>query len=186
MYSISLSDIYFVLLNVCSIGSLGNHNSRACVSNIIVTDSVIKNSDNGVRIKTWQGGSGSVSKVTFNNIRMDNVRNPVMINQYYCLSKRCANQSSAVFISNILYQNIKGTYDTRSAPLHLACSDALPCTNITLSDVDLLPANGGKHIVLDPFCWNAYGALKTLTIPPVFCLLRGNPESFPENYADGC
>ncbi|KAM7481840.1 hypothetical protein LguiB_006423 [Lonicera macranthoides] len=169
-----------------SIGSLGNKKSRACVSDITVTDSVIKNSDNGVRIKTWQGGSGSLSKVTFNNIRMENVRNPIMIDQYYCLSKRCMNQSSAVFISNVLYQNIKGTYDTRSAPLHLACSDTLPCMNITLSDVDLLPAIGGKHIVLDPFCWNAYGALKTPTIPPVFCLLGGNPKSSQENNVDGC
>ncbi|OMP09383.1 Glycoside hydrolase, family 28 [Corchorus olitorius] len=56
-----------------SIGSLGIHNSRACVSNISVSDSVIKNSDNGVRIKTWQGGSGSVSNVKFDNIRMDAV-----------------------------------------------------------------------------------------------------------------
>ncbi|QCD77077.1 polygalacturonase [Vigna unguiculata] len=59
-----------------SIGSLGNHNSRACVSNITVRDSVIKVSDNGVRIKTWQGGSGTVSGVTFSNIH--SVRNPIL------------------------------------------------------------------------------------------------------------
>ncbi|CAM8917968.1 unnamed protein product [Rhodiola kirilowii] len=46
-----------------SIGSLGLRNTRACVSNITVTNSLIKNSDNGLRIKTWQGGSSFVECV---------------------------------------------------------------------------------------------------------------------------
>ncbi|KAK7269573.1 hypothetical protein RIF29_22305 [Crotalaria pallida] len=156
-----------------SIGSLGNHNSKACVSNITVRDSVIKVSDNGVRIKTWQGGSGSVSGVTFSNIQMDSVKNPIIIDQFYCLSKECSNQTSAVFVSDILYTNIKGTYDIRHPPMHFACSDYVPCTNLTLSDIELLPAQG--DMVLDPFCWNAYGNLITLTIPPVSCLIEGIP-----------
>ncbi|KAK6118138.1 hypothetical protein DH2020_048122 [Rehmannia glutinosa] len=167
-----------------SIGSLGNHNSRACASNITVRDSVIKNSDNGVRIKTWQGGSGAVSGVTFNNIHMDNVRNPIIIDQFYCLSKDCANHTSAVYVSDIQYSGIKGTYDIRSPPMHFACSDSVPCTNITLSDIELLPDEG--DVVLDPFCWSAYGELETLTIPPVFCLLEGVPRSILENDVGSC
>ncbi|KAL5561068.1 hypothetical protein UlMin_030815 [Ulmus minor] len=162
-----------------SIGSLGNHNSRACVSNITVRDSVIKAASNGVRIKTWQGGSGSVSGITFSNIHMDNVRNPIIIDQFYCLSKDCSNKTSAVFVSDIIYSNIKGTYDVRSPPMHFGCSDSVPCTNLTLSEVELLPAVG--EFVLDPFCWNAYGDLQTLTIPPVSCLLEGVPGSILDN-----
>ncbi|KAK6260381.1 Glycoside hydrolase [Theobroma cacao] len=162
-----------------SIGSLGNHNSRACVSNVTVRDSVIKVSDNGVRIKTWQGGSGAVSGITFSNIHMEAVRNPIIIDQFYCLTKGCTNQTSAVYVSDILYESIKGTYDIRSPPMHFACSDSVPCTNITLSDIELLPAQG--DIVLDPFCWNAYGDLETLTIPPVSCLMAGIPRSILDN-----
>ncbi|KAM3358171.1 polygalacturonase isoform X1 [Capsicum galapagoense] len=158
-----------------SIGSLGNHNSRACVSNITVRDSVIKGSDNGVRIKTWQGGYGALSGVSFLNIHMDNVRNPIIIDQFYCLSKDCSNHTSAVSVSDIEYSSIKGTYDIRSPPMHFACSDTIPCTNITLSDIELLPAQG--DLVLDPFCWNAYGGQETLIIPPIFCLLEGNPPA---------
>ncbi|XP_017417501.1 polygalacturonase At1g48100 isoform X2 [Vigna angularis] len=158
-----------------SIGSLGNHNSRACVSNIVVRDSLIKMTDNGVRIKTWQGGSGSVSGVTFNNIHMVSVRNPIIIDQFYCLTKDCTNKTSAVSVSNIIYTNIRGTYDIRSPPMRFACSDSVPCTNLTLSEIELLPAEG--DIVHDPFCWNAYGDLETLTIPPVSCLLEGTPQS---------
>ncbi|CAL5425857.1 unnamed protein product [Camellia sinensis] len=94
-----------------SIGSLGNHNTRACVSNVTVRDTVIKQSDNGVRIKTWQGGHGAVSGIMFSNVHMENVRNPIMIDQFYCLSKDCSNQTTAVFVSDIIYMNIKGTYD---------------------------------------------------------------------------
>ncbi|KAL9332357.1 hypothetical protein ACSQ67_001967 [Phaseolus vulgaris] len=158
-----------------SIGSLGNHNSRACVSNIMVRDSLIKVTENGVRIKTWQGGSGSVSGVTFNNIHMVSVRNPIIIDQFYCLTKDCTNKTSAVSVSNIVYTNIKGTYDIRSPPMRFSCSDSVPCTNLTLSEIELLPAQG--DIVHDPFCWNAYGDLETLTIPPVSCLLEGTPQS---------
>ncbi|OMO82216.1 Glycoside hydrolase, family 28 [Corchorus olitorius] len=162
-----------------SIGSLGNHNSRACVTNVTVRDSVIKVSDNGVRIKTWQGGSGAVSGITFSNIHMESVRNPIIIDQFYCLSKNCNNQTSAVYVSDITYESIKGTYDIRSPPMHFGCSDSVPCTNITLSDVELLPAQG--DLVLDPFCWNAYGELETLTIPPVSCLMEGIPRSILDN-----
>lgn len=145
---------------------------------------MIKVSENGVRIKTWQGGSGGVSGVQFSNIHMDDVRNPIIVDQFYCLTKACSNQTSAVFVSDIVYTNIKGTYDVRSPPMHFACSDSVPCTNLTLSDVELLPAKG--DFVLDPFCWNAYGNLQTLTIPPVSCLLEGVPPSKLENDIDYC
>ncbi|KAL3725238.1 hypothetical protein ACJRO7_030274 [Eucalyptus globulus] len=105
---------------------------------IMVRDSAIKSSDKGVRIKTWRG-SGAVSRVTFDNIFMDNVRNPIIIDQFYCLAKECTNHTSAVLVSDVLYTNIKGTYDVHSSPMHFACSDLVPCTNITISDIELLP-----------------------------------------------
>ena len=163
---------------MCSIGSLGVHNSRACVSDITVTDAVIKNSDNGVRIKTWQGGSGAVSRITFQNIHMDTVRNPIIVDQYYCLTKKCANQTSAVYISDVLYSNIKGTYDVRNPPVRFACSDSVPCTNLTLSGVELLPARGQFR---QPICWNAYGTMQLQIIPPVLCLLEGSPQAVQQS-----
>ncbi|XP_057959043.1 polygalacturonase At1g48100 [Malania oleifera] len=167
-----------------SIGSLGVHNSQACVSNISVRNVNIKDSDNGVRIKTWQGGSGSVSAVSFENIQMENVTNCIIIDQYYCLAKGCLNQTSAVYVTDVSYKNIKGTYDVRRPPIHFACSDAVPCTNITLSEVELLPAEG--ELVDDPFCWNAYGTQETLTIPPITCLQDGEPQSVVEGSPYHC
>ncbi|CAM8890589.1 hypothetical protein QQ045_027017 [Rhodiola kirilowii] len=161
-----------------SIGSLGVHNSQACVSNITVKNAVIRDSDNGLRIKTWQGGMGSVTGIRFDNIQMTNVLNCIIIDQYYCLSKDCRNQTSAVYVSDIAYKNIKGTYDVRTPPIHFACSDTIACTNITMSDVELLPEEG--ELVDDPFCWNAYGVQETLTIPPIDCLQDGVPQNVAE------
>ena len=159
----------------CSIGSLGVHNSQACVSNITVRNAVIKESDNGLRIKTWQGGTGSVTGIAFDNIQMDNVMNCIIIDQYYCLSKACLNETSAVHVNDISYRNIKGTYDVRRTPIHFACSDTVACTNIELSEVELFPQEG--QLLEDPFCWNAYGNQETLTIPPIDCLRDGEPQN---------
>lgn len=170
--------------HVCSIGSLGFRNSRACVSNVTVSDSKIKHSDNGVRIKTWQGGSGSVSKVSFNNIHVDTVRNPIIIDQYYCLTRSCTNQTSAVRVSDVAYSDIRGTYNARSPPMHFGCSDSVPCTNLTLSGVELIPAQGRS--VVSPFCWNAYGVVETLAVPPAACLLEGAPEKTTQSEVGRC
>ncbi|KAI8567747.1 hypothetical protein RHMOL_Rhmol02G0145600 [Rhododendron molle] len=138
-----------------SIGSLGVHNSQACVSNITVRNAMIRDSNNGLRIKTWQGGAGSVSGITFDTIEMDNIRNCIIIDQFYCLTKACRKETSAVYLSGVSYNNIKRTYDVQSPPIHFACSDTVPCTNITMSEVELLPFEG--ELVDDPFCWNSYG-----------------------------
>ncbi|CAN1281810.1 Polygalacturonase At1g48100 [Linum perenne] len=167
-----------------SIGSLGVHNSKACVYNITARNLIIRESDNGVRIKTWQGGSGSVSAISFENIQMENVRNCINIDQYYCNSKSCENQTSAVYVNDISFRNIKGTYDVRTPPVHFACSDTVACTNITLSEVELLPHEG--ELLDDPFCWNAYGIQETITIPPIDCLNEGVPQNVEELSTYSC
>lgn len=171
-------------LTFCSIGSLGVHNSQACVTNLTVRNSVIRESDNGLRIKTWQGGMGSVTGLRFENIQMDNVLNCIIIDQYYCSSKECRNQTSAVHVNDVSYKNIKGTYDVRTPPIHFACSDTIACTNLTLSEVELLPYEG--QLLENPYCWNAYGVQESETIPPLDCLRTGYPDTVGELSAYEC
>ncbi|KAG8472014.1 hypothetical protein CXB51_036191 [Gossypium anomalum] len=170
-YDVDINNITCGPSHGISIGSLGINKSRACVSNISVSDSVIQHSNYGIRIKTWQGGSGCVSKVEFSNIHMEAVRNPIIIDQYYCLTKNCSNQTSAVVINDISYSNIKGSFDVRSPPMSFACSDSIPCTNLKLTQVELLPT-AKSRTVANPFCWNAYGTVLKQTIPPVYCLME--------------
>ncbi|GER30656.1 pectin lyase-like superfamily protein [Striga asiatica] len=182
-YNVDIRNITCGPSHGISIGSLGTKNTRACVSNITVSDSVIILSDNGVRIKTWQGGFGSVSRVAFANIRMDRVRNPIIIDQYYCENSKgkCPNQSSAVYISGVSYTSIKGTYDPRDPPVSFACSDTVPCTNLTLRAIQLSPAAGKVNRLRAPFCWKAYGDDEKH-----HCLADGLPKLLPVRDADKC
>ncbi|GJN08639.1 hypothetical protein PR202_ga26581 [Eleusine coracana subsp. coracana] len=60
-----------------SIGSLGANNSWAHVSDVLVEKATLLGTTNGVRIKTWQGGHGYAERITFQDITMHNVTNPV-------------------------------------------------------------------------------------------------------------
>ncbi|XP_010420112.1 PREDICTED: polygalacturonase At1g48100-like [Camelina sativa] len=166
-----------------SIGGLGKDNTKACVSNITVRDVTMHETTNGVRIKSWQGGSGSVKQVMFSNIQVSDVANPIIIDQYYCDGGGCHNETSAVAVSNINYINIKGTYTKQ--PIRFACSDSLPCTGISLSTIELKPATE-KASSLDPFCWEAHGELKTQTLPPIQCLKTEKSPEASQSNNDAC
>ncbi|KAG8039977.1 hypothetical protein GUJ93_ZPchr0028g29052 [Zizania palustris] len=170
-----------------SIDSLGAHGARACVSNVTVRSTRVVDSDNGVRIKTWQGGAGSVSAVEFAAVQMMNVKNCIVIDQYYCLGSGCANQTAAVRVTGVAYRDIRGTYNPHGggAPVRFACSDSVACTGITMTDVELLSAggSGAGTLLADPYCWNAYGMMETLTLPPVYCLQDGHPEALQDQLA---
>nr|XP_023922553.1 polygalacturonase At1g48100-like [Quercus suber] len=157
-----------------SIGSLGKDNTKACVSNITVRDVIMHNTMNGVRIKTWQGGSGSVQGVLFSNIQVSEVEFPIVIDQYYCDKSKCSNQTSAVALSGINYERIRGTYTVK--PVHFACSDSLPCVDVSLTAIQLKPMQEKYHMY-DPFCWQTFGELRTPTMPPIGCLQIGKPSS---------
>ncbi|CAK9167668.1 unnamed protein product [Ilex paraguariensis] len=67
----------------------------------------ISGTTNGVRIKTWQGGSGYAKNIKFQNIIMHNVTNPIIINQNYCdQPKSCPEQGGSGYAKNIKFQNI--------------------------------------------------------------------------------
>ncbi|PIN10136.1 Polygalacturonase [Handroanthus impetiginosus] len=145
-----------------SIGSLGKYNSYAAVEDVIVDGAVIFNTENGVRIKTWQGGSGFARKIRFQNVWMQNVSNPVIIDQYYCdSSKPCLNQTSAVKIDSISFRDIKGTSATQEAII-LSCSDSYPCTRLYLENIQLISLSG----ITKSCCWQAYGTSSGLIYPP--------------------
>ncbi|KAL9321744.1 hypothetical protein ACSQ67_009797 [Phaseolus vulgaris] len=122
-----------------SIGSLGAGNSKAQVSNVLVNRATITGTTNGVRIKTWQGGSGYAKNIKFENIAMRNVTNPIIVDQNYCdQEKPCKEKVSAVQVSNIVYQNIRGTSASEVA-IKFECSKSFPCKGIHFEDVVLTP-----------------------------------------------
>ncbi|TXG70441.1 hypothetical protein EZV62_005376 [Acer yangbiense] len=120
-----------------SIGSLGAGKSKATVSGVTVNGAKLSGTTNGVRIKTWQGGSGYARNIKFQNIEMSNVTNPIIVDQRYCdQDKPCKEQSSAVQVKNVVYQNIKGTSASKVA-VKFDCSENYPCQGIVLEDINL-------------------------------------------------
>ena len=76
-----------------SVGSLGKYQSEEPVSGIRVTGATLSNTDNGVRIKTWPASSSGVaSDIHFEDVVMNNVANPIIIDQNYCPNGQCSNQ----------------------------------------------------------------------------------------------
>ncbi|XP_060967147.1 uncharacterized protein LOC115711203 isoform X3 [Cannabis sativa] len=122
-----------------SIGDLGSGNSEAHVTDVIVDRANFYETKFGVRIKTVQGGSGSASNIRFKNIQMNNVENPIVIEQNYCdqskkLCKQQGSSSSAVQVSKVSFENIKGTSVTKEA-IKLDCSESFPCKDIKMENV---------------------------------------------------
>ncbi|KAG2261098.1 hypothetical protein Bca52824_068177 [Brassica carinata] len=127
-----------------SIGSLGKVKNEEEVRRIKVQNCTVNGAENGVRIKTWPSSPPSqASDITFDDILMINVSNPIFIDQEYCPSGSCDTTSaSLVKLSNIEFKNIRGTYISDFG-VNLRCSSVAACENITLIDVNL---NGSKTL----------------------------------------
>ncbi|GFP87771.1 polygalacturonase [Phtheirospermum japonicum] len=129
-----------------SIGSLGEDNTENHVSDILVKGVMLTGTTNGVRIKTWQGGSGIARNIEFEDIEMRNVSNPIIINQNYCdKNKKCQRQASAVQVENVIYRNIRGTSASKVA-INFNCSDSVPCRNVVVDNVKLSGQAKGEKV----------------------------------------
>ncbi|CAN6291412.1 unnamed protein product [Urochloa humidicola] len=152
-----------------SIGSLGDDNSRAQVSGITIDTVQLYGTTNGARIKTYQGGSGYAKDITFQNMIMYNVKNPIIIDQNYCDKARpCKEQRSAVEVSNVVFRNIRGTTITKDA-INLKCSKNVPCHGITLQNIDLKMQSGKG--AAESTCQNAKWR-KSGTVRPQPCTAK--------------
>ncbi|GLJ59359.1 hypothetical protein SUGI_1504920, partial [Cryptomeria japonica] len=100
-----------------------------------------------LRIKTWPGGSGVASDITYENGQMEDVSNPKIINQFYCetvdTGSGCKSQSSAVKISNVEYSNIRGTTPTEDG-ITLSCSQSGSCMGIKMENIVLVTGSGAQ------------------------------------------
>ncbi|KAK4354856.1 hypothetical protein RND71_027050 [Anisodus tanguticus] len=123
--------------------SLGWELQEQGVQNVTVKTVTFTGTENGVRVKTWaRPSNGFVRGVLFQHIVMNNVQNPIIIDQNYCPNhESCPHQDSGVKISDVAYEDIHGTSATEVA-VQLDCSKTNPCTGITLEDVNLSYKDG--------------------------------------------
>ncbi|KAK6922257.1 Glycoside hydrolase, family 28 [Dillenia turbinata] len=154
-----------------SLGGLGKDKSIACVKDIVVEHINMQSTLYGVRIKTWQGGQGSVKNVSFSDIQVSDVKVPIIIDQYYCDKNHCKNQTGAVAINGVKFDQIIGTYSVQ--PIHLACSSGIPCTDVDLINIQLQQSPGYRGFQ-QALCYNSFGKSQAPLVPSSidYCLGR--------------
>ncbi|XP_010248093.1 PREDICTED: exopolygalacturonase-like, partial [Nelumbo nucifera] len=146
-----------------SIGSLGKYDNEGPVVGVHISDCTLTKTDNGVRIKSWPDSKpGSASDISFENIVMNDVGNPVIIDQAYCPYGGCSQAPSRVKLSNIKIAGIKGTSSTQEA-VKIFCSPALPCENVEIGDINLAFSGGAATCT----CANTKPTLTGTQVPPV-------------------
>ncbi|GER53394.1 pectin lyase-like superfamily protein [Striga asiatica] len=147
-----------------SVGSLGKGPQNEYVLGVRVSNCSFAGTENGVRIKTWAPSQSSLaSGITFEDIVMRYVKNPIVIDQQYCPHSNCMEGvSSAVQVENVVFRNIRGISQTQVA-VNLLCSNIRPCKDIKLVDIDLSYMDRGGRAIAQ--CSNVLGAAYGLQIP---------------------
>ncbi|CAH2080597.1 unnamed protein product [Thlaspi arvense] len=151
-----------------SVGSLGKYDEEEPVIGFTVKNCTITGTDNGVRIKTWPAAKpGVASDMHFEDIIMENVSNPILIDQEYCPFSLCASMLSVKTIcqaftlfkqhtdkielafshlclqapSKVQIGNVSFNNivgtSATQVAVKLTCSAAFPCKDVHVGNVDL-------------------------------------------------
>ncbi|KAI3966106.1 hypothetical protein MKW92_044684 [Papaver armeniacum] len=146
-----------------SIGSLGGDGRKDTVEEVHVQNVHFSGTMNGARIKTWEGGQGFARKISFDQITLAEVYNPIVIDQHYFSDHRTV-EASAVAISDVTFSGIHGT-STNDIVINLNCSAVVPCTRISMNNINIKSTKS----IASSNCANARGTA-TETSPNVPCL----------------
>ncbi|XP_020215376.1 probable polygalacturonase At3g15720 [Cajanus cajan] len=150
-----------------SVGSLGKKQSYEVVEHVRVYNCSFTGTTNGMRIKTWEGGSGYARNISFQHIILTNTSNPIIIDQKYSdLTNEGKEQTSAVQISGVTYRDVKGTSQSEIAII-LDCGGVTGCTDIFMDSINITATSSGSKVRAS--CNNVHG-FTTFTSPPVPCL----------------
>ncbi|KAK1398828.1 exopolygalacturonase [Heracleum sosnowskyi] len=124
-----------------SVGSLGKWKDETDLRGVTITNCTLTNTKNGARIKSYrQSPSLSASGIVFDDIVMNGVFNPIIIDQNYASSH--LKQGSNVKLSDIHFRNIRGVSLSKVA-VTLNCSSAFPCQGVELVDINLSSKGAG-------------------------------------------
>jgi polygalacturonase len=105
-----------------SIGSVGGRSNND-VKNVKILSSTIANSDNGVRVKTVSGATGSVSGVTYKDITLKNIaKYGIVIEQDYENGSPTGTPTSGVPITGLTIQNVIGTVAAKGTDVYILCA----------------------------------------------------------------
>lgn len=123
-----------------SIGSVGGRSDNT-VKTVRILNSSITNSQNGVRIKTVSGATGSVSDVKYQGISLSGItKYGIVIEQDYENGSPTGTPTAGVPITDLTLSGVTGTVASSATDIYILCATGA-CSNWTWSNVSV---KGGK------------------------------------------
>ncbi|KAH8585650.1 putative extracellular polygalacturonase [Bisporella sp. PMI_857] len=123
-----------------SIGSVGGRSDNT-VSGVTISNSQVVNSQNGVRIKTVSGATGSVSGVTYSGITLSGItKYGIVIEQDYENGSPTGTPTNGVPITGLTLSKVTGTVTSSATDIYILCASGA-CSNWKWSGVSV---TGGK------------------------------------------
>ncbi|CAI7638895.1 unnamed protein product [Penicillium pancosmium] len=126
--------------------SIGSLNVSAEISNIEARNISIIQGNNIAFIKTYPGGSGYVTNITFSNFRSLASLYGLDINQYW--QNTFGPDTGAVALSNLVFRNFSGSVadGSKRPPLYLIANDLTFALNVTVEDFTVWTQSGTQII----------------------------------------
>ncbi|KIV98930.1 uncharacterized protein PV09_09316 [Verruconis gallopava] len=123
-----------------SIGSVGGRDDND-VYNVTISNSKVINSQNGVRIKTVYGATGSVKDVTYSDITLSGItKYGIVIEQDYENGSPTGTPTGGVPITDLTLDGVTGTVTSSATDIYILCASGA-CSDWTWKDVSV---TGGK------------------------------------------
>ncbi|RDW67001.1 hypothetical protein BP5796_09750 [Coleophoma crateriformis] len=123
-----------------SIGSVGGRSDNT-VSGINIASSSVTSSANGVRIKTVSGATGTVSNVTYSDIKLSGITSyGIVIEQDYENGSPTGTPTTGVPITDLTLSSITGTVSSSATNIYILCGSS-SCSSWTWTGVSV---TGGK------------------------------------------
>lgn len=135
--------------------AIGSLSTGTAISNIVYRNVYTWKSNQMMMIKS-NGGNGYVRDVLFENFVGYGNAYTLDVDQYWS-GQTAGSTTTGVALSNITVKNWKGTCANgkQRAPINLLCSDAAPCTDITVEDFAIW-TDAGSSVLWK--CRSAHGS----------------------------
>lgn len=134
-----------------SIGSVGGKSNNV-VSGITFSDSTVVNSDNGCRIKSNSDTTGTISDITYSNIKLENIADyGIDVQQDYLNGGATGEPTDGVTISGVTFDTVTGTMsDSDGQDYYILCGSA--CSDFTFTGVSITGGSGDSCNYPDTGC----------------------------------
>ncbi|KAH6699114.1 polygalacturonase [Leptodontidium sp. MPI-SDFR-AT-0119] len=123
-----------------SIGSIG---SDTTIKDVFFYDSIVKNSEQGARIKTVSGATNSlVQNILYQNITVSNISKfGIVVEQDYLNGGPSGVATNGVKIQDVHFVQVTGTVASGAKDYYILCGDG-SCSDITFSGVKITGGSG--------------------------------------------